>query len=208
MPLAPSLLRHTSTLRLGATTEQITGANTLAAALNEAYGLYSNPLTHTSVVMHNVSAVYQDSLGYWRGIRQQLKHNKTIELNDFDCQDLDIHRDKATRTPSKPLVYAPESLVTQRDYLAVQISSFKPATPEQNHHRLPQYARANGSKIAIVSHVSPAPAEADYQSLASVSRAVYKFAFTLAEEVMACNLITWRIGQRGGESPISPSLAF
>lgn len=197
-----------SAVRLLITPEQITEVDALTAALNNAYGLYVNPLSHTPAAVLNVNTAYQNSLGFWRNIRQQMKKNTSVELSDFDYQGLDIHRDKTTRTPSKPPVYSPESTVTKRDHLVVQISSYQPSEPEENYRKLPQNARAIGRKIALVPHGSPTPDESDYSPLPSVSHAVYNLTFTLAEEGMTCNLITWYIGQRGGESPMSPPLAF
>lgn len=108
-------------------------------------GIIHQPANHTSAVAHNTNTAYRESLGFWHGIRNQLKNNKVIELTDFDYQALDIHIDKTTRTPSKPSVYAPENSVVRCDHLVVQISFYQPAMPKENYCRNSGHCRENGN---------------------------------------------------------------
>ncbi|MHB8261292.1 MAG: hypothetical protein ACYDCN_08890 [Bacteroidia bacterium] len=197
--------------RLHVTTGTISTVTTIQNGetdFNLKYDTYITPATHTEQAITDINTSYDTLHPIMQGLKQTLKHNKSITLTGADYTNIHIHQDAAHRGHIPAPIISPINTVTEIKHLVVYLFSHEPAsTGGVTQRALPTDIGKIGRKLAIVA-AGTVPTAAQYVHINDIGSTHYHLVFDPIQVDMKGFLITWYKSPTGEDGPPSPPLEF
>lgn len=195
----------TNMVRLAISQATIDNFTALQTAWNIAFDVYSDRATQTPGSREVMKTNYTNCDTEVRKVQQSLKANAEITLTDDDYTQLDIHRDKTTRTPMPVPTIAPINILLESKHLTNKVSSNEPNTDAENRIRLPDFAHSISRMVATTETDEP-PAITAYHPIDSVGRGVHMIIWNDEDNGKHGWLITQYANYKGETGPNSEPL--
>ncbi len=188
-----------------ATLSNLSGKRT---TLDTTFGIYADPLTHTSASVIAVNAAYDAALKAYRALQKSLKNSTEITLLPADIAALHIHMDATPRKKVPAVDYAPNNTVIKQTHGVSQIFVNNPTPGQETKKRKPDDVAKIGRAICYVASGSAAPQRKEYTNMNAIGSVVFNLLHDADQVNFDCYLFTWYISPSGEASPESKPLKF
>lgn len=156
--------------RLGITPTILDGLSALNRTFQKAYAVYISPETQTRMAREAVESAYKPLKARVREIQQSIKKNVAVDLTDEDRNELEIHKDKTTRTRAKVPDFAPTNDIIEMAHLRTKFAARVPVGREIDHLGMPVGAPRLVREIAITANRDTRPTDGDFYRIDTVGR--------------------------------------
>ena len=194
--------------RLGITADQLTSITARQTAFVAAHDLYLDPETHTPRVVHTTETEYLAADDEFRGLQQQMKNNRALEMTDADYDNTFTHRNADRRGRRPTPTVAPANTLLDSKRQTNTIETYKPVEGDTNHRRLDKDVARVGRKVALINSGDPVPTADDYHSLPPSGYGTFTLTWQPEQRGKVCYLITWFENYKGEPGPESAPLEF
>jgi len=188
--------------RLGVSPATVRGLAGLNAPYAKAYEAYADPNRQTKTAREAVDSAYRPLLVRVREIQQSIKKNVEVDLTDEDRNELEIHKDKTTRTRAKVPDFAPINEAIENTALRTKFATRVPSGREIDHFGMPVGAPRLMREIAVTSG-DTAPKDKDFYAIDTVGRAEHSVMWPEGDRGKTGWLKTRWANNRGESGPVS-----
>lgn len=174
------------------------------------YATYLAPATHTREAVIGAEMAYNEGMAIIRPLRQQIKNNSEITLEESDYVELGIHMNKGHRTPTPIPEYPPNLQEIETKHNTNRFHASFPDSAGTGRLAIPYRNRIQIECAYLPPGNDPAePTEEDFHLVSQKGRANFTLHAPTGVEAGSRGFVRARyVNAKGEMGPVSATLAF